>query len=390
MIIHNPIEILVIGGGIIGLSSALAMRHRGFTVCILDTGPSQTPHELYNKRVYALNPASQARLATLGVWDTIDAFKRTPYRKMHVWDAVNGAQLDFDTRLLGAPELGSILGEHVLKEALLQQCLAQGVTMHHHTYVRKLVCTDHNAQVHSDTATWLTDFVIIADGVNSPTRTQLQVPTTTWPYHQHALVATVASDKPHDETAYQIFTPDGPLAFLPLSHPHHTAIVWSMPPTQATHLLTCANDLFNQALSHTFMHKLGHSHLLSDRYTYPLHMHHTTRYYGPRWILIGDAAHSIHPLAGLGLNLGFADLNTWINCLDNNKNNFLSIKTLGSYQRERKHAVWQTILLMDAIKRIFSNPWTPITTLRGASISLLNKMPTIKRLMMEHASGVTL
>ena len=382
--VSDRIDILVVGGGVVGLSAAIAMRQRGLSVALLDA--SKRP-PIPNKRVYALNHASQSLLRSLGVWDHIDSSSLSPYRQMHVWDAVNGAHLDFDARVLGKSELGSILEEAVLKEALLQQCAADGVVIYARTRAETLSLEPEGVTVHSDSRDFQTRLLIVADGPNSATRTQLKVPVTTWPYHQHAIVATVQTKKPHGETAFQVFNPDGPLAFLPLADAHHCSVVWSTSPANAGALLQLTDEAFGDALTAAFGCTLGESRLISPRQHFPLHMRHVKAYRGERWILMGDAAHSLHPLAGLGLNLGLADLKAWISLLDDRKQDLCSARTLGAYERERKSALWQTIALLEGIKLIFENPLPPITALRGIGLHALNRLPWIKRFMMEHAAG---
>lgn len=384
MSVNDRIDILVVGGGVVGLSAAIAMRQRGFSVAVLDASARPAPPD---KRVYALNHASQSLLRALGVWGQIDSSSLSPYRQMHVWDAVNGAHLDFDARVLGRSELGSILQEGVLKNALLQQCAADGVVIYAQTRADTLTLEPDGVTVHGQSQYWHARLLIIADGANSPTRTHLNVPVTTWPYHQHAIVATVQTTKPHGETAYQVFNPDGPLAFLPLADAHHCSVVWSTSPAKAATLMQLTDEAFGEALTTAFACKLGDSRLISPRQQFPLHMRHVEQYRGERWILMGDAAHTVHPLAGLGLNIGLADLKAWITLLDERKQDLCSARTLGAYQRQRKYAVWQTIALMEGIKLIFANPLPPITALRGIGLHALNGLPSIKRFMMEHAAG---
>jgi 2-octaprenylphenol hydroxylase len=383
----NSRDVLIIGGGVIGLSTAIAMRQRGFSVTLLDADtPSQTCNEP-PKRVYALNQASEHLLTSLNAWLRIDPASLSPYRQMHVWDALQGGILDFDARTLGKSNLGTILEEKTLTQALLQQCALDNVLIYPQSRAHKITETPSEIIVESETQAWQTPFLIIADGANSPSRTHLNIPMVTWPYHHQALVSTIATQKPHHETAYQVFHTDGPLAFLPLQDPHHCAIVWSTKPQKANDLMACTDESFNHALQTAFGAKLGACRVISPRHSFPLHMRHVKQYHGKRWIILGDAAHTIHPLAGLGLNVGLADLKAWTTLLDKHQNNLSSSTLLGAYQRQRKHAVWQTIALMESIHRLFSAPLPPIALARGLGMNLLNHLPSIKRLIMEHAAG---
>ena len=214
----------------------------------------------------------------------------------------------------------------------------------------------------------------------------LNVPITTWPYHQQAIVATIGTEKPHQETAYQVFNTHGPLAFLPLTDSHQCSIVWSTSTAHAQALMVLSDDDFATELTAAFSEKLGRCAVLSRRQQFPLHMRHVERYSGTNWLIMGDAAHTIHPLAGLGLNVGLADLNAWLTNIDAAKSKRWSSKMLGAYQRQRKSAVWQTIAMMSGLKTMFSNPTRPFVTLRGLGLNACNQLSPLKRLFIEHAS----
>ena len=384
---NSSFDILIAGGGIIGLSAAIAMRRRGFSVAIVDAGAMIADISAPDARVYAINQASQRLLSDLGIWEQIDSSRISPYTHMHVWDAANGAYIDFDARMIGTDKLGVIMEESVIKQAALQQALLLGIEFFPNSRISAVTGNDNGIQLQSEAKTWQARLLIAADGAMSATRGLLGVSITSWPYHQHAIVATIGTEKPHQNTAWQVFNPDGPLAFLPLIHPHQCSIVWSTSTTHAQHLMTLSDDEFAHQLTGAFTAKLGKCQLLEKRHQFPLTMRHTKQYCGSNWLLMGDAAHTIHPLAGLGLNVGLADLRCWLTHLDTNKHHVWSNKILGAYQRERKHAVWQTIALMSGLKTMFANPLPPITVLRGIGLSACNHLSPLKRLFIEHAAG---
>lgn len=378
-------DVMIIGGGVVGFSAAIAMRQRGFLVAIVDAGSLAVDPSIPNTRVYALNQASQRLLDALGAWSQIKPTNISPYRQMHVWDAKNGAHIDFDARMIGTSQLGVIMEESVLKQALLHEATALGVSLLPEHTVKAVLVSSDGVSLQTETTHWHTQLLIVADGAQSKTRELLGASITTWPYHQDAIIATIQTEKSHQHTAYQVFTSDGPLAFLPLTNPHHCSIVWST--SRARSLMALPDDAFSHALTNTFESKLGACHLLNTRHLFPLHMRHTDRYSGPGWLLMGDAAHTIHPLAGLGLNVGLADLATWLSHLDANKTTW-SHRILSAYQRERKHAVWQTIALMQGLKTLFTNPLPPLVALRGLGLNACNHWSPLKRLFIEHAAGV--
>lgn len=347
-------DVLIIGGGIVGLSAALALHQRGHTVALIDAGdltlaPTPAPH-----RVYALNPSSLAFFKKLGVFET-DA--HAPYQLIHVWDAQNGAHFTFDSRLRAAPFLGYMAIESTLKQTLLNAIHQAAIPCYAHRKIQHITPHAQGFSVSDGTQTWTTRLLIGTDGKQSIVRQQLHVPVTQWSYHQHAIITTVQTEKPHQHTAYQVFRKEGPLAFLPLKDPHQCSIVWSLISKQAHALMDASPEAFEKALTAAFEHRLGPCTLQHPRQSFPLTMCHVQQYSGPHWLLMGDAAHTLHPLAGLGLNLGIADLTTWLNLLDASPEAPLNTKRiLSAYQRQRKHALWQMIVLMQGLKTVFMAP----------------------------------
>lgn len=383
----HTVDIIIAGGGIIGLSAAIAMRKRGFSVAIVDAGTLTADTSTTDARVYAINQASQRLLNNLGIWQNVDQSRVSPYTHMHVWDAANGAHIDFDARMIGTDKLGVIMEESIIKQAALQQATQLGVEFFPNSRINAVKSTVAGIDLQAESQTWQAKLLIVADGAASTTRQLLGVSITSWPYHQNAIVATIETENPHQQTAWQVFNPDGPLAFLPLIDQNQCSIVWSTSTTHAERLMTLADDEFENQLTKAFSNKLGTCKIIGKRHQFPLTMRHAKQYSGSNWLLMGDAAHTIHPLAGLGLNVGLADLTCWLVQLDTNKNHTWSNKILSAYQRQRKHAVWQTIALMGGLKTLFANPLLPVTILRGIGLSACNKLSPLKRLFIEHAAG---
>ena len=385
---NQQFEVLVTGGGVVGLTAALAMAQCGYCVALIDAGNLDNINVARDARVYAINKASQSLLEELDVWRHLDKQRLSPYRKMYVWDAQSGAAIDFDSRTIAAAHLGFIIEEAVLKNALLEQIkLHNQITLFPHCAISDVQQLESHIQINNEHHTWQGQLLIIAEGAHSPTREKLGVRLTTWSYQQRAIVATVHTEQAHNQTAYQVFHPDGPLALLPLIDKNQCSIVWSIDTKDADELMQLNDEDFNQALTHAFMNKLGKIELVSERHQFPLSMRHAQNYVGKHWLLLGDAAHTIHPLAGLGLNIGLADVAVCYRQLKENKKTLCSPKSLSAYQRERKTAVWETILLMEGFKRIFSYSSHPISGLRGLGLSVCNHFTPLKRLFIQHAAG---
>ncbi|WP_298624297.1 FAD-dependent monooxygenase [uncultured Legionella sp.] len=385
----HQFDVLVVGGGVVGLAAAIAMAQCKHSVAIIDAGSLSVDVTATDMRVYAINKASQSLLKQLDVWSYLDNSRVSPYHQMHVWDASNGAYIDFDSRLIAEQNLGAIIEESILKQALLQKISSEpNISLFSHSTIDEVIELENGIKISSQNDAWHGQLLMVTDGANSPTRKKLNIELTSWAYEQNALVATVATEKPHLSTAYQVFNSDGPLAFLPLVNPHQCSIVWSTNPIRAQKMMALGEEEFNLELTRAFARHLGKVELLSARHQFPLRMRHVKQYAGTRWLLLGDAAHTIHPLAGLGLNVGLADVSSWINLSERFKDVPASKRALRAYQRERKHAVWQIILMMEGFKQLFTNNSMPIMALRGLGLRFCNEFSSIKRICIDHAAGL--
>ena len=372
----------IIGGGVVGLTMALALAQRQYNIAIIDQKSLDNDVLTLASRVVALNQTSQNLLSSLGIWPLLALHNPTFYKKMHIWDASSTqAQLDFDATLIGEKSLGCIIQEPLLKNALLQQLRAlPQVQWFANQCVTELQSMPTGYQVMSAQASWDTKLLIIADGAQSRCRNLLSIPTKISSYHQEAIIATVHVEKVHQHTAYQIFQQNGPLAFLPLQNPQHCAIVWSTSQQESKLLASYTDAMFNAALTTAFQAHLGDTTVLGTRQVYPLTMRHAHQYIGPNCLLLGDAAHTIHPLAGLGLNLGLEDIDVFFNIVGKNNKILLSVKQQGQYQRQRKTRVWQCILLMDILNNLFMHKAKSIQKLRAFGLF-------IKRILIAQATG---
>lgn len=380
----------IVGGGIIGLSAALGMAQRGFQIALIDHGSLTVTTDQANPRVFAINGASKNLLSALGVWplllETSGESRVSSYQHMTIWDAASQGRIEFDARMIAQNTLGFIVEESVIRAALLQVLASMDhVTFFSNQTITTLRKTGNLIELASDKAQWTARFLLAADGAHSPCRSLLKVPIISRPYSQHAVVATVTTELPHQKTAYQVFNSEGPLAFLPLTAPHQCSIVWSMTPELAQELVAVTDDVFNQKLTAAFAGKLGEVRVISPRHQFPLVMRHVQQYADENWVLLGDAAHTIHPLAGLGLNLGLEDVSDWLKLLDNNPGSLPQKRHLAAYQRQRKHAVWQVILLMQGLKSLFESSWLPIRLLRGVGLQCCDRSSLLKRFFIDFA-----
>lgn len=381
-------DAIIVGGGVIGLATALGMAKQDFLLAVVDSGSLTVDLEKPCRRVFAVNAASQRLLTTLGVWPILEPKRLSPYQHMLIWDFATGRRIEFDSRLIASDKLGVIVEESVLRAGLLQ-ALAADANVHFFPEQRVVNLREQEGLrlLQSDQQSWLGRMLLAADGAHSPCRELLKVPLTTWPYEQSALVATVTTELPHQRTAYQVFNPEGPLAFLPLADAHQCSIVWSTTAARAKELMALPDASFHHELSAAFADKLGKVTWSSERHCFPLVMRNAQQYVGNNWLLLGDAAHTIHPLAGLGLNLGLADVAAWLALLENNPGQVPTKRQLKTYQRQRQSAVWQIIVLMQTLKMLFASTFAPVRLLRGVGLACCDHLPLLKRLFIDCAEG---
>lgn len=379
-------DVLIAGGGIVGLTAAIAMQQRGYSVALLDSGSLTVETDI--SRVYAVNEASRLLFQQIGVFKLMDKSRLSPYQQMQVWDAKSGASIHFHARLMACMQLGFILEESLIRKALLEKISTlDNILLLPHSPVERVHEHIDSIQVDSGDRQWFGKLLLVTDGAQSPTRQLLQVPLTSWSYHQAALVATVQTALPHQQTAFQVFHPDGPLALLPLADDRQCSIVWTTSPEKAVALRNLPEAAFDEAIMQAFGDSLGEIKLASPRYHFPLTMRHAQQYAGKHWILLGDAAHTIHPLAGLGLNVGLADIRDWLSCLKTHQTLPPSAKIMGMYQRKRKYDTWQVIALMEGLKRLFSTTLKPAIFLRGLGLRACDTLAPLKRFLVSQAMG---
>jgi 2-polyprenylphenol 6-hydroxylase len=329
----------------------------------------------------------------VGAWDGMTAWRVSPFRDMRVWDAAGFGSIHFDSADIGEPLLGWIIENRVIQHALLERA-RQFPTV-------DLLCPTALETAHpleeggwrvglNDGREFTTRLLVGADGAQSKVRQLAGIETGGWGYDQHAVVANVRTEKPHQETAWQRFTPSGPLAFLPLSD-GRCSIVWSNTPERAAGLLALDDNDFGDALMAAFEARLGAILEVGPRAAFPLRLQHAHAYVKPGVVLIGDAAHVIHPLAGQGVNLGLLDAATLAEVLSDAvaaDRNIGSFKVLRRYERWRKGDNLLMLGIMDGFKRLFGNTLPPVRLLRNLGLNLTDAAGPLKNLIARRAMGL--
>lgn len=389
-------DIIIVGGGMVGATLACALGNSSLKIAVIEAYQSDFnwPAGSHDIRVSALTHASQHIFENIGVWESMQTDGVAAYNKMHVWDATGQGQIHFDSVDVAQADLGHIVENRVIQKAV-QQRLADfehiDLLMPVKLETLAYKCNDLIELMTSDGEKLTTDLIVGADGANSWVRKQADIGLNTWAYHQTAVVCNVTTSESHQAACWQQFMPEGPLAFLPLAD-GQSSIVWSTTEDKAQALLGMDEELFNQELQITFGSSLGRIQLSSERGAFPLRLRHAKNYVKEHLALIGDAAHTVHPLAGQGVNLGLLDavvLAEEILRAHAKKREIGSLSTLRRYERRRKGDNIAMLAAMDGFKKLFSNDMTPFKLIRNSGLNFVDKLPLFKNLIIKRAMGLS-
>jgi len=393
-------DLVIVGAGMVGSALALALADSGLSVVLLDRGPL-TPGAVesdlpFEPRVSALSLASQRILQRLGAWDGILARRVSPYQAMHVWDGSGTGAVHFDAASVHAEVLGHIVENRVVQDALLERLAEANVLLLPEARLELLRRSGDQwlVQLAGDRQI-RAPLVVAADGATSAVRRLAGLETREWDYLHHAIVTSVRCAESHQRTAWQRFTDDGPLAFLPLDRGGDTrwcSIVWSCTPKQGERLMALNDAAFCQALGEAFEHRLGKVECSDTRLCIPLRQRHAKRYVEPGLALIGDAAHVIHPLAGQGVNLGFLDAAVLAEELRHAQARGESIaeqRVLERYERRRMPHNLAMMAAMEGFQRLFQDDRLPLRWLRNAALKQVDRHFEAKALFVRRALGLS-
>ncbi|WP_386070806.1 UbiH/UbiF/VisC/COQ6 family ubiquinone biosynthesis hydroxylase [Tahibacter sp. UC22_41] len=388
---RNLFDVAVVGAGMVGSACALALARKGLRVALVEerAPTAWNAADEVDLRVVAIAPSSVALFERLDVWTAIRNARAGAYRHMHVWDSGNGAQIDFDAADSGGAELGFIVENRLIQHALWQALQAEaGVSLR---CPARVVATEDEGDQRvlrlDDDGRILARLVVAADGASSPLRHLLGIGAGGHVYDQHALVAHVRTERPHEQTAWQRFLPGGTLAFLPLAD-GRCSIVWSLPPAECRRLREIDETTFLQELGCAFDFRLGPILATSARAEFPLRLLLAERYVAPRFALIGDAAHQVHPLAGQGVNLGLRDVDALVEAIgEEAERDPGAVTTLRRYERRRRSDNTISAWGMDGINRLFRSEFEPLVFARGLGLRAVNALGPLKQLIARHAAG---
>ena len=395
-------HIVIVGAGIVGLTTAALLAQSSFSkkyhIHVVDVGePSEYNDEDIALRVSALSLGSIKIFQRLGIWQEVIKKRAYPYSNMRVWDASDVADgmsaISFEAMALGLSELGFIVENNLLKTQLQTLIGSLDISLHYDTKITSIHESKHNngVDIHfSDSESMCADLLIGADGSNSLTRKLFNIDLKKHHYSQSAFVVHVAAEKDHLDTAWQRFLPEGPIALLPLGK-NKASVVWSTTAEKIAFNATLNDRELGKLLTKSTDYALGDLRVISERASFDLKYQHASSYIDKNFVLVGDAAHSIHPLAGQGVNMGIADADCLVATINKtiNRNEYIGDKlSLRSYERERKGANWMMLSFVDSLNKLFLIRSDFVGDFRNLGMRLFNKIPYLKNFAIKIALGI--
>jgi len=388
-------DVLIVGGGMVGSALACALGDSGLSVAVLERHlpAGFDPSQLHDLRVSALSIASERFLRNIGAWEGIESRRSCPYRRMKVWEkSATSAATEFDASAIGYDHLGHIVENRLIQLALLERLQAfDNIDLISPAPTQQIDYSPGATLVRlEDGRELIGRLVVAADGGDSRVRQAAGIGVTKWDYEQHALVAGVTTDYDQQDITWQQFTPTGPLAFLPLSG-HNASLVWYNTPNEVKRLLTLPDSVFLQQLKATFPDELGAITELQNRGSFPLRRQHAQQYCEEGVVLVGDAAHMIHPLAGQGVNIGMLDAAALAEVLlaaQQAGESICELDVLKRYEKQRRRHNLLMMQIMDGFYRVFSNDIAPLKLLRNAGLGLAGRLSPARNRVMEFAMGL--
>lgn len=397
-------DVVIVGAGIAGSALAVALSGNGLMIALVEAQAlSARPLPLsgnlqdFDPRVSALTPRSRGFLTQLGAWNAIAAYRHCAYRHMTVWDAEGTGQIEFDHIEVGASELGHIVENRAIVHALLARvATAADITVLSPAALAscKRLASCRMSLTLDGGQLLEADLLVAADGALSRVREMMGFRCREWDYGHRAIVATVEVTRPHEATAWQRFLPSGPLALLPLpgedGH-HYCSIVWSLQEDLVDAVLALDDAAFCAELTRASEARLGAVCGASRRFAHPLRQRHAVDYVQSGVALVADAAHTIHPLAGQGINLGLQDVAVLAAEILAGQRNGVhpgQLDLLHRYQRQRKGENLMMMTAMDGFKRLFEQQSLPLRWLRNAGMRRIDNLAPLKQQLMRHAMGL--
>jgi len=386
-------DITIIGGGLVGASLAAALKDSGLKIALIESRePPPLPDDnSWDVRVYAISPGSAGFLSEHGIWSRMDSSRLSPVYDMSVFGDDRSSHIHFSAYETGVAELAFIVENRQMQTAVWEVLQLHGEHL-------QIVCPARCAAINwqdshveiqlEDGRTIETALVVGADGVNSWTRQQAGIDVSRHPYQQIGVVANYHTELSHRNIAHQWFRRDGVLALLPLPD-NRVSMVWSTSEVHAQQLKALNADELCQRVADAASHTLGRLELITPAAGFPLNFVHVNHLVKPRLVLVGDAAHGIHPLAGQGVNLGLRDVRKLTEILLDRglQSDVGDFMLLRRYECARKEDILALEVVTDGLQKLFNNNNPTLARMRNLGLEITNQLPLIKNQLMQHALG---
>lgn len=382
-------DIAIVGAGMVGAATACLLAAQGLSIRVIETQLPEpyVPEQPLDLRVSAISQASVALLAQAGAWPHLQRMRLCPYRRLETWE-LDGFATRFDAADLGLPQLGYIIENRLVQLALLKRMEDfPNIQTHTPAAVRSL-------RQHGDHATLLLDdgtelqarWVLACDGAESLTRRLAGIGVSRFEYRQHCMLINIDTDFAQEDITWQQFTPSGPRAFLPLPG-RHGSLVWYDRPARIRALSAMDNETLATEVRRHFPARLA-GFTVTAKGSFPLVRRHANDYHAGRVVLLGDSAHTINPLAGQGVNLGFKDVVCWVDLLAKAGNDWHQPALAGRYERRRRPDNLLMQSGMDLFYGVFSNEIAPLRLARNLALNLADKAGPLKEMALRYALGL--
>ena len=390
-------EAIIVGGGVTGASLALLLGQAGMRICLLDKGFPSRVHQtdLFKGKTASLNLASIELFKKMGIWERVDQYSKE-FTNIEVWDAEGSSAITFNAQDISESKLGKVAHNNNILSSIFDLFhKLSNIDILENESVLSINNGTESIEIKTDSGLDLTaNLVVGSDGSMSSIRSLSSIPIRTWSYEQTAIVSLLEPEIPINKTAYQIFTSTGPIALLPVTVGGEdlASLIWSADKVYAEKLLTLEDSEFLEELKLKTEGKLGHFKIREAISSFPLHQLHAKEYFSERTVLVGDSAHTIHPLAGQGLNLGLSDvidLSERILSLRREGRDIADEQMLKAYSDSREKINLRMAALMEAFKRGFGskNPWVKLG--RNFAFSVTNESKFLKKKFIKEAAGIT-
>lgn len=389
---NEQFDVVIVGGGMVGAALACSLGNSALRVAVIEEAPPQpyAPEQPQDLRVSAFSMASRNILEMAGAWPRVLDMRYCPYRRMKVWEA--SGEVEFKADEIDENYLGYIVENRLVQLALLDSLPAfDNVSLRAPAKIKRLDFQPEGSRIELNDGTALSArLVVAADGARSAVRQAAGLGVNGWDYEQHALVLSVETDYPQQDITWQRFTPHGPQAFLPMPG-NHASLVWYETPLEVKRLQALDNDSLLQALHAAFPAGLGQINRVLAKGSFPLRRQHAQRYVNEGVALVGDAAHTIHPLAGQGVNIGLLDAASLAEVLVQAKRYGKDVgcyKVLRQYERMRRSDNLMMMTSMDLFYRVFGVSSRPVKFLRNLGLEVAEHFGPAKNKVMRYAMGL--